>query len=122
MALQEDTLNRILIKSYADGELHIGDSKHRRSLIILNNQHVMEWPPQSFAELTADHIGNLLEHDPSLIILGTGISHHRPAPRLIAPLIHAGVGLEHMSTHAACRTHVALSSEGRDCLTALIIH
>ncbi len=121
MALQEDTLNRILIKSYTDGELHIGDTKHRNSLFIVNNQHVMEWPPQSFDELTPDHIASLLEHAPPLIILGTGISHRRPSPQLITPFINAGVGLEHMSTHAACRTHVALSSEGRDCLTALII-
>lgn len=122
MALQEDTQNRILIKSYADGELHIGDEKYQKSLFILNNQHVIDWPPQSFDELRPEHIAALLEHSPPLIILGTGISHHRPSPQLLAPLINAGVGLEHMSTHAACRTHVALSSEGRDCLTAIIIH
>lgn len=121
MALQEDTLNRILIKSYTAGELCIGDTKHKKSMIIINNQLVMDWPPQSFDDLKLEHLNLLIKHNPSLIILGTGSTHRRPPNDLIAPLIREGIGLEHMSTHAACRTHVALSSEGRDCLTALII-
>ncbi len=57
---------------------------------------------------------------PGLVLLGTGAEHHIPPEPLRRLFAQAGLGLEAMSTGAACRTYNVLLAEGRDVGAALI--
>jgi uncharacterized protein len=55
------------------------------------------------------------------VLLGTGARQRFPAPRLLRPLIEAGIGCEVMDLAAACRTYTILVAEGRRVAAALLI-
>jgi uncharacterized protein len=53
-------------------------------------------------------------------LLGTGSRQRFPAPRLTRALAEARIGLEVMTTPAACRTYNILMAEGRKVVAALL--
>ena len=59
--------------------------------------------------------------DPEVVLLGTGSRQRFPHPRLSRPLADARIGLEVMSTAAACRTYNILMAEGRKVAAALLV-
>lgn len=71
-------------------------------------------------DLSASTITRLGAHDPEVVILGTGARHVFPPRELFAPLARAGIGVEIMSTPAACRTYNILDSEGRKVAALLL--
>ncbi|NOY62279.1 MAG: hypothetical protein GXP10_03830, partial [Gammaproteobacteria bacterium] len=85
----------------------------RQSAIITLHEMVGDWPPQTFSELQAQHLAQLIPLKPELVLLGTGPSCQIPATALTAPLIEAGIGVEFMDTGAACRTYNLLTFDGR---------
>lgn len=122
------------IKSYGEGEVAVtlpfevgvvqsaeGDEapkgvqieKLTRSAIIMPALLIREWPPQTVAELTREHIQQLATLKPEVVIIGTGKRLQWPERALLTPLMEAGIGYEIMDTAAACRTYNILSYEGR---------
>ncbi|MEZ0224125.1 MAG: Mth938-like domain-containing protein [Alphaproteobacteria bacterium] len=110
-----------LITGYGDGWVDINDMRHRSSLIVLPNQLVTDWPVVDFDSLTAEHIERIAQLAPEVVLLGTGAVHRFVHPRIGKPLFDIDVGLECMSTAAACRTYNILMAEGRHVAAALII-
>ncbi len=109
-----------LITAYGDDYVAVNHEARQASLILMPDR-LLDWPVTSFASLTHDHLDALAELRPSLVLLGTGSQHRFPHPNLYRALITAGIGLEHMTTAAACRTYNILATEGRQVAAALII-
>ena len=65
-------------------------------------------------------IQRLREQDPEVVIIGTGTRHVFPPPGIVAPLMQDGIGVEIMSTAAACRTYNVLGAEGRRVVALLL--
>jgi uncharacterized protein len=110
-----------LITGYGEGWVDINDARHTRSLIVLPNQLVTDWPVANFDGLLAEHIERIAQLMPEVVLLGTGAVHRFVHPRIGRPLLDIGVGLECMDTAAACRTYNILMAEGRHVAAALII-
>jgi uncharacterized protein len=70
--------------------------------------------------LDESHFARLLQHQPALVIYGSGARLKFAPPALLRALIEAGVGVETMDTAAACRTYNVLASEGRHVVAALL--
>lgn len=119
---RDHNLERHIIQSYEPGCITIDEKKYTRSLVLSPSQLIANWPPQSLSELTQDHLKIIIDARPSLLLLGTGIRFNRPPASLLAPLYEARIGVECMDTGAACRTYIVLSAEGRNVVTALLIH
>jgi uncharacterized protein len=81
---------------------------------------LQDFPVQRFDELTADHFTALLAHAPELVVLGTGATKRFVHPRLTRALTAAGIGVESMTTPAACRTYNILMTEGRRVLAVFL--
>jgi uncharacterized protein len=58
---------------------------------------------------------------PEVVLVGTGSRQEFLAPGFAAPFLLAGIGVEAMSTGAACRTFNVLVSERRRVAALLII-
>ena len=58
---------------------------------------------------------------PGVVLLGTGAEQHFPPSSLLAPLLGQGIGIEVMTTAAACRTFNILVAEGRSVAAGLFI-
>lgn len=130
------------IVSYASGEVTVlvpasrpGDSRApepaaiqgtrreviSRSLMIMPDFLLPEWPPQSWAELEPAHFDMLAEHDPEVVLFGSGARLRHPSPSLYAGLIRRGIGVEVMDTGSACRTYNFLMTDHRRVLAALLM-
>ncbi|MCP3666085.1 MAG: Xcc1710-like domain-containing protein [Gammaproteobacteria bacterium] len=116
-----DSADGYLIRAYRSGEITIGEQRFTSSLILLPDQIHTNWSVVDFSDLELSHFTTMAGFRPDLIILGTGEQQSFPKPALYQPLITQGIGLEVMTTSAACRTYNILVSEGRRPLAALIL-
>ncbi|WP_129647163.1 Mth938-like domain-containing protein [Peristeroidobacter agariperforans] len=110
-----------LIRSYAPGEVRIGESVIRGSCLVKADQIVSDWRPQSVAELTLDDLQPALAMQPEVIVIGSGPKQEFPAPEVLGAVMSRGIGCEVMDTGAACRTYNILASEGRPVVAALLL-
>ncbi len=130
-------LNRAFysIRSYTESEISISAPVNHtleqpempveevltESFIMTPSQLIRNWPPQSVAEICADHLETVADLEPEVLIIGTGISLEFPNVKLTYQLMEQGIGVEVMDTAAACRTYNVLMHEGRKVALALVI-
>lgn len=93
----------------------------RRSLVIMPDRLITDWPPQRFEELEAGHFDVLAGYAPEVVLFGSGARLQRPHPRLLRTLIDHGIGVEVMDTGSACRTYNFLMSDRRRVAAALLM-
>lgn len=110
-----------MVTAYEPDHIQVNGARFGRSLILFPNRVLPDWPVPAFEQLLAEHFLPLLEHQPEIVLLGTGSRHRFPHPSLYAALLQAGIGVEVMNTGAACRTYNILVAEGRRAAAALII-
>jgi uncharacterized protein len=122
MKLTDDTIGgAFLVRSYAPGEVRVGETVLRRSCLLRRDQLVSDWRPQSIEELTADDLDEVFALQPEIVVIGSGARQRFPPTALTAALLARGIGCEVMDTGAACRTYNVLASEGRAVVAALFV-
>ncbi len=109
------------VRGYGSGWIRINEREIRRSVIVTPEQLVTDWPPQTFADLEGGHFEALARLEPEIVVLGTGDLQRFPHPRLTQSLLARGVGVEVMTTAAACRTYNIIMLEGRRVAAALLL-
>jgi len=133
---QELTSASYTIRSYSDGKISISAPVTQTStnlqdqisydvittsFIMTPNQLIRNWPPQSVAEICAEHLTLIAELDPEVVLLGTGDTLEFPDMKLTYRLMEQGIGVEVMDSAAACRTYNVLMLEGRRVAIALVV-
>lgn len=121
MPIQEDRNTPCLIRSYEPGRITCDNQVYEQSIIIDKDQNVSMWRPESLNDITTNDWSYILSIKPDIILLGTGTNFRMPPPELLAPLYNAKIGVECMDTGAACRSYVALISEQRNVIAALLV-
>ena len=120
MRFAQDSSGNNTIQAYRQGEIIINERTINCSVVITPDE-IIEWGPQHFDAITPEHLGQLTDYQPEIVILGTGQHQQFPEPRFTAELLTRGIGLEVMNTDAACRTFNILLSEDRRVVAALIL-
>lgn len=69
--------------------------------------------------LALEDLAAALELEPEIILIGTGEDASLPDVELMSALAERGIGLEFMTTPAACRTYNVLVHEQRRVVVAL---
>lgn len=108
-------------RSAGEDGVTVGDTLYRSSLVLSADSLVTDWPVKSVGELDEEHLAPIFELAPEVVILGTGPTQEFPAPQLVMQFYKRGIGIEAMSTEAACRTFNVLVSEERKAVAALIL-
>lgn len=122
MKLSLDAPSRThLIRAYAPGELRIGETLYRASLIVTATQVIEGWRPASIDDLVPADLEPLLTLRPEVVLIGTGVRQQFPDRAALAALYAARIGFEIMDTRAACRTYNVLVAEDRAVAAALIL-
>ncbi|WP_116813695.1 Mth938-like domain-containing protein [Steroidobacter cummioxidans] len=111
-----------LIRSYAPGEVRIGETVIRGSCLVKADQIISDWRPRSVAELSLDDLQPVLALQPEVIVIGSGEKQEFPSPEVLGAVMSRGIGCEVMATGAACRTYNILASEGRTVVAALLLN
>ena len=104
--------SRNAITAFTGDAVEIDGRIHPLPLVV--GARLFRQPENSPSDLTADSFQAALEGGAEAVIVGTGTVQRFLHPRLAAGLAAHGVGLETMSTAAACRTYMLLQSEGRN--------
>jgi uncharacterized protein len=112
---------RAPIDAYGNGGFRFAGMSHRGSLLIVPSG-IYAWEPASITDVTPEACATFINEmaPPGLVLLGTGPSLQLPDAPVRKLFAEAGLGLEPMSTGAACRTYNVLLAEGRDVGAALI--
>jgi uncharacterized protein len=109
------------IEATGENWVRVGGETYQHSLVVAYTGEVAPWAYQDAADLTPQAFTDLAQLAPELIILGTGARHRFIPPARFHPLIDRGIGLECMSTSAACRTYNVLISEERRVVLAILL-
>lgn len=108
------------VQAYSEAGVVINGATFSRSLVIMEDQLIPDWQPKDFKALTEEDFTPFLKLRPDIVLLGTGDRQQFPTPALYRELIGAGIGVEVMTTPAACRTYNILVGEGRRVIAALL--
>lgn len=109
------------ITGYGAGYVAVNGEPIRRSFIVTPEALITDWGPQTVDELDEAALQAVARLSPSVVLLGTGVEQHFPPSSLLAPLLGQGIGIEVMTTAAACRTFNILVAEGRSVAAALFV-
>lgn len=122
MRLTDDrTGGAFLVRSYAPGEVRVGDAVLHRSCVISAERLIDDWRPQTLDELSAADLEAVFALQPEIVVLGSGARQRFPDMKLLAAILARGIGCEVMDTGAACRTYNVLVSESRRAVAALFL-
>jgi len=112
---------RNTVTGYGRGYVAVNGVRHERSVIVLPQRVITNWPATTFDALEPAHFATLAEFDVDIVLLGTGTSLRFPRAELVRALIDAKIGLEVMDVQAACRTYNILMAEQRKVAAALLL-
>lgn len=121
MKIQPDKIDVQAITAYGEGWIAINHVRYTQSVLVGSDGLLQNWDCPHFAQLHAQHLAQLAALDYELLILGCGRSQHFVPVAWQQPLWQRRIGLESMTTDAACRTYNILAGEGRRVLAALMV-
>ena len=109
-----------LFTAHGADHVMVNGERHDRSVVVLAEEVRSDWDAAGFDELNEAHFTYLLDFKPDVVLLGTGAQQRFPHPRLYRALTGAGIGVECMTTPAACRTYNILVAENRRVVAAIM--
>ncbi len=121
MKFTKDTPGKHTITSYTAVAVTIDGVEHRSSLIVNATRLLVPWHCDAVTDLDDDAVVMLLRDEPEVVILGSGREQRFPPPLVLGAFAARGVGLEIMTTAAACRTYNVLIGESRRVTAGLIL-
>lgn len=120
MQLTRDGTIQHFIRAWEPGRIRIAErwvSGH----VIVSAEHIVEgWTMAAPGAPTLEDLAPALALAPTILLLGTGTREFLPDVDLMAELAGRRIGLEIMSTPAACRTFNVLLQEQRRVVAALL--
>lgn len=108
------------INAYGPGFVQVNGVQHTAPLILCPTAGAAPWGNLTVATLTAEHLRELVDRRPEVVLIGTGERQVFLHPSVLAPLTNLRIGVECMSLAAACRTYNILMGEDRRVLAALL--
>ena len=107
-----------LIAGYGPGKFIINDQEIFNN-IVLNSNYVEDLSVSNLEELRIEHILNYLSDIPNFILIGSGSSIHHLDDSITKYCREKGIGIDLMTTNAACRTYNVLTLESRNFIAIL---
>lgn len=121
MQFDRETGTGNIIRGYDGGQLRVGKVTYSRPVIVAPDRIIADWSPAPVATLTLADLQPALALEPELVLLGTGAQALFAPPSVLAAVLRQGIGVEAMTTLAACRTYNILAAESRRVVAALFL-
>ena len=110
-----------MINQWSPDQIMVNHQSYQQHMIIAPNYLNADWRVESFAQLDIANLTPFFELKPDIIILGSGEKQSFPPQSLFMAILKKGIGLEVMSSAAACRTYNVLASEGRHVIAGIML-
>jgi uncharacterized protein len=112
--------DRLSIRSVSAEGIQIKDQWYAGPLIVSARELVATWDPGTLQELGERQLDPVFGLEPEIVLVGTGAVQELPRPELLMCFYRRNIGVEFMTTRAACRTFNVLVSERRNVVAALL--
>jgi uncharacterized protein len=112
--------NHHFIRSVTDTGFQVNEVEYEGAIILSAETVIPSWAAASIKALTDTLLQPVFELQPEIVLLGTGRKQIFPKPALLMSFYRRGIGIEAMTTHAACRTFNVLMSEKRKAVAAML--
>lgn len=109
------------IRAYEAGKIFINSQSYERPLVIFEDLLRTDLLPMHIEDFAHEHLQNLIELKPEIILLGSGLKQKFLEHAVLAPLSKKQIGIEIMNTRSAARTYNLLAEEGRKVLGAFFL-
>lgn len=119
--VQEKITSRYSITGYSANSVAINEKDYCESLILSATTIISPWPVYSVETLELADLVSVLDMNPDVVLLGTGVHQKFPSAQLYAMFGSRGIGLEVMNNGALCRTFNILVAEDREVVAAIIL-
>jgi uncharacterized protein len=120
----ELTLDRpgdhLYIRSVSSAGIRISDRLYAGPVILSATLVLDDWEADTPQNLAEHHFEAVFELEPEVVLIGTGASQIFLRPELMMCFYRRGIGVEIMTTDAACRTFNVLAGEGRNVVAAML--
>ena len=121
MKFQPDTPERVSISAYADDWIAVNGVAHHHHLLLDSQGRIETWQPERLDCLSEPECHRVLQSPCEMLLLGTGALHRTIVPQQWIWFFQRGIGVEAMTTTAACRTFNVLAGEGRNVVALLLL-
>lgn len=108
------------IQSVSDREIKIGGKIHQDSLVVTAESLISNWGVETPDDIGPDHLEPILKLEPEVVLIGTGKNQVFLPAELLMLFYQNGIGVEMMTTQAACRTFNVLIADNRKVAAALL--
>ncbi len=112
--------DHLFIKAISAEGIQVGEEWYSGPLIISATSLVTDWDTRSVGDLHPHSFDQIFELGPEVVLMGTGTRQQFPPVELLMEFYRRGIGVEAMTTTAACRTFNVLVSEQRLVVAALM--
>ena len=110
----------LYIRSVSADGIRVGDEYFRDPLILNADQIIPGCGISSVEQVSEQSLEGLLSLQPDVVLIGTGATQQFLEPRQMMLFYSRNIGVEVMTTEAACRTFNVLVSEMRNVAAILI--
>lgn len=121
MKFQPDRINGLSVSGYDSSWLAVNGVRYGHSLLINASGLLQTWPCEYFADIQTPHLDLIDPLEAEIVLLGCGKKQLFPSATISNSFLARGIGLESMSTAAACRTFNILAAEGRKVAAILLL-
>lgn len=121
MHLDRETTRANVFSALEASRVRIGERWVASNVIVTADSIYEPWAVGAAQDIKAADLEWAVARRPQIILLGTGDQQVLPDVHLIGELAGLGIGLEVMTTAAACRTFNVLINEARAVAAALLI-
>jgi|TARA_B100000767_G_scaffold268770_1_gene289567 uncharacterized protein len=121
MKFTKDQGSEVTIRQIENNRIKIGNNFIDYSCIVTSDEILGEWGNKNVDVTTYNDLEFILKKKPDILIFGTGEKAVLPNRNLVFDLAKKNIGLEVMTTAAACRTFNILISEDRSPIAILIL-
>jgi uncharacterized protein len=120
MEVAKETIQANVVRAWEPGRLRIGDKWIEGHVILAADTIITDWSVETLDDVDIATLAPALSMRPEIIVLGTGADIVLPDVALMGALAERAIGLEFMTTPAACRTFNVLLHEQRRVVAALL--
>ena len=112
--------DHLFIRSVSEACIQVVDDLYTTQIILSAREIIPDWAVKSIDDFEQKHLEPVLQLNPEIVLIGTGNEQAFLPPELMMFFYQRNIGIEVMSTQAACRTFNVLVSESRNVAAALI--
>jgi uncharacterized protein len=122
MPLAEDIVtSRYRISAYEAESIWINEVEYHQSLVLSPQTIICPWPAPAVEEFDRETFKPVLDLNPDVVLLGTGVRQRFPTAQIFALFGEKGIGLEVMDNGALSRTFNILVAEDRAVVAAIML-